>query len=82
MLATVLAMLGHADEERDRAGLGAVVDADDQRVRPAEVPASPRPRLTSVSSRFMGGRQWVAGIVVLVTLGVMLWLFNRMRREG
>jgi hypothetical protein len=30
----------------------------------------------------MGGRQWVAGIVVLVTLGVMLWLFNRMRREG
>ena len=49
---------------------------------PAEVPASPRPRLTSVSSRFMGGRQWVAGIVVLVTLGVMLWLFNRMRREG
>ena len=30
----------------------------------------------------MNGRQWVAGIVVLVTLAVMLWLFNRMRREG
>jgi hypothetical protein len=30
----------------------------------------------------MSGRQWVAGIVVLVTLAVMLWLFNRMRREG
>jgi hypothetical protein len=30
----------------------------------------------------MSGRQLVAGIVVLVTLAVMLWLFNRMRREG
>jgi hypothetical protein len=30
----------------------------------------------------MSGRQLVAGIVVLVTLAVMLWLFDRMRREG
>jgi hypothetical protein len=37
---------------------------------------------TSVLSLFMSGRQWVAGIVVLVTLAVMLWLFSRMRREG